>query len=129
MTLAISRRLYWIPLGLAGVATAAFSFIGGVVAWVGTGFSGLTGWRLLLSFYPVLAFPLFLLVFFSLRLAANLLMLYVLFLLTGLVAYDWPKVDLGSLRQLGWLPILAAFLVMLAYCMKAKADPSPPRGS
>ncbi len=110
-----SRNFYWIPLVPAALLLLAYSVVGTEIAWVGTGFtSRIQVW----TFFPALAFPLFLLIFVSLRAAAIALTLYVSLVVVMMVVHDWPEIGFDSFGPFGWCLIAGVLLVWLAKWMQ-----------
>lgn len=74
---------------------------------------------ILLMIQPLLAFPLFLVAFFSLRLAVRLLWVYVAGTLLIYVANSWPRIglELLSSRADRWL-LIAVVLMQAANLLK-----------
>jgi hypothetical protein len=102
-----------ILLVLAGLLTLAYTLLG----IVGTGMMGpIVGLKDLVAvYYPLLAFPIFCLVFASLRIATIVLWTYLLFKWIFWLIISWPHIGFNPLSsKADQLLFLAAVLFQLA---------------
>jgi hypothetical protein len=106
----VVSRILLIP---AGFLTLAYTLLG----IVGTGMMGpIVGVKDLVAvYYPLLAFPVFCLVFASLRIAAIFLWIYFLFKWIFWLVISWPHIAFNPLSsKADQLLFLAVVLVLLA---------------
>jgi hypothetical protein len=113
--------LYRALLIVAGGLTLGYSWLG----WMGAGFGwpgegeGMMAYVLIIQ--PLFAFPLFLLVFVSLRLTVCLLWVYIAATVLVYVVDSWPVITLVifSSRADRWL-FTAVVLTQVAYILKGR---------
>jgi len=92
-------KFYWVLLIPAGALTFVYSWMGIIATGFGSSRDG--AMAILLKIQPFLAFPLFLVVFYSIRVAVRLLWVYVAGTLLMYVAISWPRVGLAAFLVAG----------------------------
>jgi hypothetical protein len=121
MSLGKISTISWLLLTPAGVLTLIYTLLGTVGGWI---FGGrIAGPKdIIFLIYPLLAFPLYLSVFKSLKWATILLWLYFLFVWGFSIVLSWPRVLFNPLSSVvNQLLFIALVLVLAAYIVESRA--------